>query len=296
MISFAPMLKVQVIMNSGISIILLIFFLQIYGLVCKALQDVKKDFLIVSVSFLNVICFMLIKIKFNILYVFKQKYYIFETMKLLRLFRRITGRKPAYAPVFAQQSTYLVQASRALVAMTETNDHSQWRMYEKEVKACEVQGDALLAEFQEQLYEDFMTAATRSDMQTIAMEIDAFLDHINDSAKSIMLYMPERIDSQVHDIAQYINAEANAIRTMMPYIGDIKRNHSQILMQCDRITELEHAADDAFAEYIGYIFTHESNAIELIKYKNIAESFETATDAAKRVSDSVRKLLMRYFD
>lgn len=217
-------------------------------------------------------------------------------MKLLRFFRRLTGRKPAYAPVFAQQSTYLVQASRALVAMTEVNDHSQWRMYEKEVKACEVQGDALLAEFHEQLYEDFMTSVTRADLQAIAMDIDTFLDHINDSAKSIMLYMPQRIHPQVHDIAQYINAEADAIRTMMPYIGDVKKNYSAIVMQCDRITELEHAADDVFAEYIGYIFTHETNPIELIKYKNIAEAFEATTDTAKKVSDSVRKLLMRYFD
>lgn len=217
-------------------------------------------------------------------------------MKILRFFRRLTGRKPAYAPVLAQQSTYLVQASRALLAMTETTDHSQWRMYEKEVKACEVQGDALLADFQEQLYEDIMTSVTRGDFQTVAMDIDGFLDHINDSAKSILLYMPARIDSQIRDIAQFILAEAEAIRAMMPYIGNMKKNYSQIVMQCDRITELEHAADDAFAEYIGFIFTKETNAIEVIKYKNIVEAFEATTDAAKRVSDSIRKMMMRYVD
>jgi uncharacterized protein Yka (UPF0111/DUF47 family) len=141
-----------------------------------------------------------------------------------------------------------------------------------------------------------MTAVTRSDLQTIAMDIDAFLDHINDSAKSILLYMPERIDPQIRDIAQFINAEAGAIRTMMPYMANMKKNYAQIVMQCDRITELEHAADDTFAEYIGFIFTEESNPIELIKYKNIVEAFEATTDAAKRVSDSVRKMIMRYFD
>ena len=38
----------------------------------------------------------------------------------------------------------------------------------------------------------------------------------------------------------------------------------------------------------------EENAIELIKYKNIAEALEGATDSAKRVSDSVRKIILRY--
>ena len=215
-------------------------------------------------------------------------------MKILRLFRRLTGRKPVCAPLLAQQSTYLVQAADVLCAMVETTDHSQWRRCEKEIKACEVQGDALLAELYEQLYEDIMTSVNRSDMQTIAMDIDEFMDGINYSAKSIMLYMPERLDQPIHDLAQYISAEADAIRKIMSLFGDIKKNYSQIYVQCERITELEHAADDTYAEYIGHIFTHESNAIEVMKYKNIVEAFEAATDSAKKLSDNVRKILVRF--
>ena len=199
-------------------------------------------------------------------------------------------------PVFAQQATYLLQASEALCNMTETMDPVQWRRFEREVKACEVQGDALLAEFHEQLHETLVRRVRRIDVQSIAMNIDEFLDHINDSAKSIPLYMPKRLDSQISDIAQYIRAQSDALKKMMALLIDIKSNYPQIAIQCERITELEHAADDSFAEYIGYIFTHESDAIELMKYKNIAEAFEAATDAAKRVSDSVRKIIMRYVD
>lgn len=217
-------------------------------------------------------------------------------MKLKRIFTRLSGRRRRFVPVFTQQATFLQQASEALCSMTETTEVSKWRRLEKEVKVCEVQGDAVLAEFQEQLYEKLMTSIRRSDMQAIAMSIDEFLDHINDSAKSILLYMPMRIDPQIKDMANYIHAEANAIKTMMSLLGDMRRNYAQITMQCERITELEHAADDSFAEYIGYIFTNEKNAIELMKYKNIAEAFEAATDAAKDVSDNVRKIVLRYVE
>ncbi len=199
-------------------------------------------------------------------------------------------------PVFSRQATFLQQASEALCRMTETTDKGQWKLCEKEIKACEVQGDALLTEFHEQLYESLMTSVRRSDMQTIAMSIDEFLDHINDSAKSILLYLPARIDVQIRDLAQYINTEANALRIMMGLLDSPRKNYSQIMLQCDRITELEHAADDAFAEYIGYVFTHEQNAIEVMKYKNIAEAFEATTDAAKDVSDNVRKIVLRYVE
>lgn len=217
-------------------------------------------------------------------------------MKLVKIFRRLLGRKQQYIPVFIQQVTYIQQASQALCRMTETMEQTQWRLYEKEIKACEVQGDAMLTEFHEMLYESLMASLRRSDLQTIAMSIDDFLDHINDSAKAILLYKPERIDMQIKDLAQFINTEAEALRKMMELLSDPRRNYARIVMQCDRITELEHAGDDTFAEYIGYIFTNEDNAIEVMKYKNIAEAFESATDAAKTVSDNVRKIILRYVE
>lgn len=215
-------------------------------------------------------------------------------MKLVKIFRRLLGHKQQYIPVFIQQVTYIQQASQALCRMTETMEPTQWRLYEKEIKACEVQGDAMLTEFHEMLYESLMASLRRSDLQTISMSIDDFLDHINDSAKAILLYKPERIDMQIKDLAQFINTEAEALRKMMELLSDPRRNYARIVMQCDRITELEHAGDDTFAEYIGYIFTNEDNAIEVMKYKNIAEAFESATDAAKAVSDIVRKIVLRY--
>ena len=83
---------------------------------------------------------------------------------------------------------------------------------------------------------------------------------------------------------------------MVSYFGDMKKNYSQIILQCERITELEHAADDAYEEYIGFIFKNEENAIDVIKFKNIAEYLEAATDAAKRLSDIIRKVIYKYTD
>lgn len=217
-------------------------------------------------------------------------------MALKGIFKRSLRRNQIFLPFFAQQGTYLLHASETLCQMTETMEGAEWRKYEKEIKACEVQGDALLSEFNESLREKILVSVRRSDLQTIAMHIDEFLDTINDSAKTITLYMPQRIDPQIRDLASYIRAEADALKKMLTYFGDLKKNIAMVNMQCERVTELEHAADDIFAEYIGYIFTHDTDAIEIMKYKNIAEAFESATDAAKVVSDTVRKMILRYVE
>ena len=150
-------------------------------------------------------------------------------MKPIRFLRKLFLRKLPYMPVFAQQGTFLKHAADILCKMTETVDLEQWRKYEREVKACETQGDSILTEFYEQLSEKIIATIRRGDMQTIAMNIDEFLDHINDSAKSFRLYQPSRTDSHIRDLAQYVSAQANAVKEMMTYMGDLKKNYNILL-------------------------------------------------------------------
>ena len=120
--------------------------------------------------------------------------------------------------------------------MTETTDLGVWRRLEKEIKACEVQGDAILTELHEQLSERLTLRLKKMDVQSIALHIDELLDHINDSAKSFHLYNPSRIDPHLSDLAQYLHAQTSAIKQMVSYFGDMKKNYSQIILQCERIT------------------------------------------------------------
>ena len=159
-------------------------------------------------------------------------------MGIGNFFRRFGSQNQLFLSVLTQQATYLLHASAALCEMTETMDPVRWRKLEREIKACEVQGDALLTEFHEQLFEVILRKIRRSDIQNIAMSIDEFLDNINDSAKSIPLYMPKRIDSQIVDFAQYIHAEADSIKKIMLLFGDIKKNYAQIAIQCERLTSV----------------------------------------------------------
>lgn len=215
-------------------------------------------------------------------------------MKLKQLIQRCFGKQYHFNPVFTKQAMFVKQASSALNKMTGSLELAEWKALEKEVKVCEVQGDAILNDFIDQLYEDIISPIDRVDMQNIAMHIDEFLDRINDSAKAFLLYTPKRIDTNIQDLAQYIDTEADAIMEIMPLLSDIKSNFQEITMQCDRITELEHAADDAYEEYIAFIFEHEKDAIALIKFKNIAETLEATTDSGKKISDIVRQIVLRY--
>ncbi len=215
-------------------------------------------------------------------------------MRLFRRQRKFTKAKSHFLPIFSRQVALGKQAAVSLYDLVRSTDKTEWARLEKDVKQCEIQGDALLSEFYEALYEVLLYPVDRDDLQVLAIYIDEFLDQINTSAKSILLYMPEKIDQPLVDLAQYIDAEADSMVRIISLMSDMKACFSSIALECDRITELEHAGDDSYEEYIGNIFRNEKNAIELMKYKNLAEVFEATTDGAKKFSDHVRKILLRY--
>ena len=215
-------------------------------------------------------------------------------MRLLRTFRHLFHPRRDLTPIFQRQAAFLCQSSEALERMLSGTDPQQWKLCQREIKACEVQCDALLTEFREQVSERLMGSLSRTDLTTIAMSMDDCLDVIKDAAKAVLIYGPRKIDPQLSELAQLIRSEASVIRELLPLLWDIRRKAGAITLQCDRVTELEHAADDAYEEYIGYIFTHEEDFREMTKYKNLAELLEKATDSEKHVADCVRMMVLRF--
>ena len=217
-------------------------------------------------------------------------------MKITRKIKRMFSRRKDLVPILTQQGAFLCQAAFAIQEMLKTTDPAEWKRREKEIKACEVQGDALLTEFNEHMTGRVFGNLNRLDLQVIAMSMDDCLDVIKDASKAVTIYHPAKIDPQLKELASLIKSEADAIRVMLPLLWDLRHKHTAVSLQCNRVTELEHAADDVYEEYVGYIFSNEPDLREMTKYKNLAELFEKATDTEKRVADNVRTLLLKFID
>ena len=197
-------------------------------------------------------------------------------------------------PIFESQAGLLEESSRLLCEMQQTLDPANWRKLFYEIRNNEHKGDAMLTEFREAQRALPLRAGVRRELRTIAMALDDALDVLKDASNAINIYSPAKIDPQLQDLARIIVDEASALRQVFPLLRDVKKNASAIQLQADRVTELEHDADEAYEAYVGYIFSEEPDLREMTKYKNLAELYEKATDSEKHVSDCIRILLMRY--
>ena len=211
-------------------------------------------------------------------------------MKFWRLFHPTQD----LIPILERQSALLCKSASQFCEMQNSLDPETWKNSFKEMRNLEHQGDALLTEFREQIARVALGPGVRRELTTISMAMDDCLDVLKDCSNALNIYKPAKIDEQLKELTRINLDETKAIRQLMPLLSDIKKNATAITLQADRVTELEHDADETYENYVGYIFSQEPDMREMTKYKNLAELYEKATDSGKHVADCVRILLMRF--
>ena len=202
-------------------------------------------------------------------------------------------REKHFFPTYQQQAETAQVAAKYLKELVKSDDPEERRLLSRMIKKQETTGDELLREFYFELNEAFVTPFDREDMNALAMDLDKFLDFINHSAKTILMYNPKRIDKQIKEIIDNIHEDASTMIEIFSLLDDLGKNHQQISDLCQKVTLIEHAVDDIYGDYISDLFANEKDEIELLKYKEIAQVIEDTTDRAKEVTSTVKSLIIK---
>ena len=123
--------------------------------------------------------------------------------------------------------------------------------------------------------------------------MDDSLDIIDDCSKNLLMYQPKRIDNQLIETADYLHECACLLTEIIKQLEHISLNHNDIIEKCDKIKHIEHVIDAIYSDYISNLFKNETDYIELVKNKNIAETFESASDILKNVADTIRTIVIK---
>jgi Phosphate transport regulator (distant homolog of PhoU) len=214
-------------------------------------------------------------------------------MGLNSFIKRLQKKEKKFYPNFIKQAEITQTAAKALLELVNCREYEEQKIIGRQIKKCETEGDVIQDSLYKDLYESFITPFDRDDMHELASTMDDFLDFINDSAKRILIYHPSKIDHHIVEITECIFEDAHALVAITRDLEFADKRHFDILEQCNRIKDLEHRADDIFEDYMSYLFKSESNAIEIIKCKNILQGVEDTTDKAKNISDLIRTIIVK---
>jgi len=217
-------------------------------------------------------------------------------MKFNSLFSFLVPKESKFFPMITQEGQYCYEAAKLLPEFFEVaSDHEKAKEMYAKIKEIEMKGDHLVEQIYSELNDTFITPFDREDIHDLCENLDDVLDFITSSAKRVMMFQPRHIPKRMFGLADNIMQGCEAIAVVLQQLNGVSKHSSVALEQCNKLHELEHAADDIYEQFITDVFVeYADDSVELIKLKEIMYELEKATDKAKNVGKAVKTIIVKY--
>lgn len=210
-------------------------------------------------------------------------------MSIFSMFAPKTGK---FFDSFSQATSNLVNMSGKLKELVSSRDHGIVENLVREIRDLEHVGDEITHKIFTELSANFITPFDREDIHHLASVLDDVADHINGTASRIVLYKYEQFDQVLVSLTNVLHRQTQEIEEAIKNLKGM-RNVPRIKEAIIRLNDLENEADSIFDLSIARLFSEETNAIEMIKKKEILSVLESATDKCEDVANVLDTILVK---
>lgn len=197
-------------------------------------------------------------------------------------------RDAKFFDLFQQHSRILCQASQMLISGLRSG-YEGVSQISKPLEALERNGDDIIHEIFKRLQSTFITPFDPEDIQTLATSLDNVLDAIEDATFRIVAYRLDPIPEGAVDLGRMIDDSCQALARALGAL----RDREPVWEHCIEVNRLENEADAVERTLVGNLFSNSTDAISLIKQKEVFEVLEAATDMCEDVADVIQNVAVK---
>lgn len=167
--------------------------------------------------------------------------------------------------------------------------HPLWDKAE-EIKEVEHKCDFLTHEIIQRLHRTFVTPLDREDIFALARSLDDVMDAIDATATIVRLYGITQVRQGARELAQIIMACAEQV-VLATKALERKKGVAEPAVEINR---LENEADRTHQGAVQRLFEEETNPIQVMKWKEIFDFLEDATDRCEDVANVLEGVVVKH--
>src|SRR5688572_2060826 len=141
----------------------------------------------------------------------------------------------------------------------------------------------------DRLNRTFVTPLDREDIHALASSLDDVMDAIDAAAAVIRLYKITQVRNGAKRLADIV---CDSVDRVAEAIGALEKRDG-VLELAARVSQLEHEADRVHQDSIVELFDQESDPIAVIKWKEIFDFLEAATDRCEDVANLLEGVVVK---
>lgn len=207
------------------------------------------------------------------------------------MFNKLLPKETGFFDLFDKHALTVVESAKVFLSLTA--DDSQIQSKVDQIKALELQADSITHQCLEALHRTFMTPFERDDIYRLASCMDDVIDEIDATADCLIVYKIKEMTPFVKDLAQVLLASTIEMAAAVKSLRDLG-NSPEIRIHCQNISKLENDADMILRNALGWLFDKEPDTRMIIKWKEIYEHLESATDNCDDVANIIEGVILEY--
>ncbi len=201
---------------------------------------------------------------------------------------RLTPQDTSFFDLFGSLAETLVEGA-ALLAELLGQDRAGREHIADQLRDAEHKADEATHAIMRKLNSSFITPFDREDIYALASNLDDCMDHMEAAADLIVLYRLEELPSGVSDQVAVLQRQAEVTAEAMPRLRSLK----DLADYWVEINRLENQADRSYRKLLGEMFDEITDAVQLLKLREVVQELETAADAFEKVAHTVETIAVK---
>lgn len=201
---------------------------------------------------------------------------------------RLIPRDESFYPLFEEQADRIVGTATALRGLLDTLPVSDDGV--KSIVDAERAGDELTDRIRAALEKSIVTPFDREDIQALANHLDDVLDEMRAVADHLQLHGIQRVVPGVVEQLDLLVSASERQAALVRLLPTLKG----VSVVANEIERIESEADATYRRVTAELFSGKHEPLEILRWKDIVEAIESATDAIEDASDVVQFIAVKH--
>jgi uncharacterized protein len=193
--------------------------------------------------------------------------------------------------ILESQGANLVTATSSLVELLTHFDSLMERG--SKIKDLEHEGDNITHNLFAITSQTFVTPLDREDISRLTTGIDQIVNYVDESADKLIMFKIKEPTIYMVELAKVLLSASQEIYLLLKRLRKFK-NANDLVGHCRTIRKYEHEGDTIYRNAIAELFETNTNAVEIIKLKDVYENLEASIDRCQDTADIVEDIALKY--
>lgn len=206
------------------------------------------------------------------------------------MFTRLLPQEFGFFDNFEKHVDLAIEGAKLLVNLLESLDAPGPKA--RRIKELEHEADVVTHNTMDMLRKTFVTPFDRNEIHHLISSLDDIMDAMEAAAERLTLYEITQATPEARTLARNLVSATAQLQVAVRGLRHVKRDRDAIMTACVDINRIENENDEMLREGLAKLFKHERDPVFIMKWKEIYEILEDATDRCEDATDVIEGVVL----